>query len=106
NGTEETVEDVLRKIPGLRIDEEGTIKVGNREVEKVMVEDDDFFGHGYKILTKNMPAHPIKQVDILKHYSANELLKGIEDSDKVALNLKLKDDSKRIWFGIAEAGGG
>lgn len=106
NGTEETVEDLLRKIPGLHIDENGIIKVGNREVEKVMVEGDDFFGQGYKILTKNMPAHPIKQVNILKHYSANELLKGIEESNKVALNLTLKGEAKRIWFGTVEAEGG
>lgn len=103
NGTEETVEDLLKKIPGLQIDSEGTIKVGNQEIEKLMVDGDDLFENGYKILSKNMPAYPIKELEILNNYSNNSLLKGVEKSDKVALNLKLDDKSKRIWFGNLEA---
>lgn len=99
NGTEQTVEDLLKKIPGLQIDNEGTIKVGNQEIEKLMVDGDDFFERGYKILSKNMPAYPIEEVEVLKNYSNNRLLKNIEESNKVALNLKLDEKAKRIWFG-------
>ncbi len=106
DGTEQTVEDLLKKIPGLQIDSEGTIKVGNKEIEKLMVDGDDFFEKGYKILSKNMPAHPIEEVDIYENYSNNKLLKGIEDSEKVALNLKLSEDAKRIWFGNVDIGYG
>ena len=98
-GTEEVVEDLLKNIPGLNIDQSGTIKVGNREVEKVMVDGDDFFEKGYRVLTKNMPAQPISEIELLQNYSNNRLLKGVEESDKVALNLKLDEKSKRIWFG-------
>lgn len=104
NGTEESVEDLLKKIPGLNIDDDGTITVGNQEIEKVMVEGGDFFGKGYKLLTKNMPAFPIENVQLLKNYSNNNLLKSIEDSEKVALNLTLKDNAKRVWFGTIKAG--
>ena len=48
-GTEEVVEDLLKKIPGLNIDQSGTIKVGNQEIEKLMVDGDDLFEKGYKI---------------------------------------------------------
>ncbi len=102
NGTEQTVEDLLKKIPGLNIDPQGTIKVGNQEIEKLMIDGDDFFEKGYKILSKNMPAYPIEEVELLKNYSNNRLLKGIEESNKVALNLKLNEKSKRIWFGNTE----
>lgn len=98
-GNEEVVEDLLKKIPGLTIEADGTIKVGNQEVEKVMVEGDDFFERGYKILTKNMPAKPIDKIELLQNYSNNRLLKGIEQSERVALNLRLNDDAKHIWFG-------
>jgi hypothetical protein len=104
NGTEQTVEDLLKKIPGLNIDANGTIKVGNQEIEKLMVDGDDLFEKGYKILSKNMPAYPIEEVEVLKRYSNNRLLKDIEESNKVALNLKLKDDAKRIWFGNTTIG--
>lgn len=99
NGTEQTVEDLLKKIPGLQVDSEGIIKVGNQEIEKLMVDGDDLFEKGYKILSKNMPSYPIEEVEILKNYSNNRLLKNIEHSNKVALNLKLNEKSKRIWFG-------
>ncbi len=104
NGTEQNVEELLKKIPGLQVDAEGVIKVGNKEIEKLMVDGDDFFENGYKVLSKNMPAYPIEEVEILNNYSNNRLLKGIEESEKVALNLKLDEKSKRIWFGNIEAG--
>lgn len=103
DGTEQTVEDLLKKIPGIQVDSEGVIKVGNQEIEKLMVDGDDFFDRGYKILSKNMPAHPIEEIELLKNFSNNKLLKGIEESDKVALNLKLDEESKRIWFGNIES---
>jgi len=106
NGTEQTVEDLLKKIPGLNIDSQGTIKVGNQEIEKLMIGGDDLFEKGYKILSKNMPAYPIEQVEVLKKYSNNRLLKGVEESNKVALNLKMNEASKRIWFGNTKFGFG
>lgn len=103
-GNEEVVEDLLKKIPGLTVESDGTIKVNNQEVEKIMIEGDDFFERGYKILTKNMPASPLNKIEILQNYSNNRLLKGVEESDKVALNLTLDEDAKRQWFGNIELG--
>ena len=103
-GNEEVIEDLLKKIPGLKVESDGTIKVGNTEVEKVMVDDDDFFERGYKILTKNMPPDQIEKVELLQRYSNNKLLKNVEESDKVALNLVLKEDAKRQWFGNINIG--
>ena len=105
-GNEQVVEDLLKKIPGLNIDANGTIKVGNQEVEKVMIDGDDMFEKGYKILTKNMPVTPIDKVELLQNYSNNKHLKGIENSNKVALNLTLKEDAKRVWFGNMQLGYG
>uniref|UniRef100_UPI0040488D3C carboxypeptidase-like regulatory domain-containing protein n=1 Tax=Polaribacter sp. TaxID=1920175 RepID=UPI0040488D3C len=103
-GNEQVLEDLLKNIPGLQVAADGTIKIGNKEIEKVMVEGDDFFQKGYKILTKSMPPNPISKIEIIEKYSQNTLLKGIEDSDKIALNLKLKTEAKRIWFGTMDLG--
>jgi hypothetical protein len=103
-GNEEVVEDLLKKIPGLTVEADGTIKVGNQEVEKVMVEGDDFFERGYKLLTKNMPARPIDKIELLQNYSNKRLLKGIEQSERVALNLVLTEEAKSTWFGNIMAG--
>lgn len=99
DGNEKSLEDLLKKIPGLNVTEDGVIKVGNQEIEKLMIDGDDLFERGYKILSKNMPAYPIDELEILKNYSNNHLLKDVEKSNKVALNLKLKEEAKRIWFG-------
>lgn len=104
SGTERNVEELLRKIPGLNIDDDGTIRVGNQEVEKVMVEGDDFFEKGYKVLTKNMAAYPVSKVEIYRNYSRNKHLKGIESSSQVALNLSLREELKSVWFGNGLAG--
>lgn len=98
-GNEVVVEDLLKNIPGISVDANGRITIQGKEVEKVMVNYDDFFDKGYTILTKNMPSHAIDKVEVLEHYSNNRLLKGIEDSEKVALNLTLKENKKNIWFG-------
>jgi len=105
-GNERVLEDLLKRIPGLVISDDGGIKVGGQDVEKVMIDGDDLFEKGYRILTKNMPAYPVSKIEVYQHYSNNKLLKGIENSEKVALNLKLKDDAKRQWFGNVSLGYG
>jgi len=99
DGTEQNVEELLKKLPGITIDNNGRIKLGKKEVEKVLVENDDIFESGYQTLTQNMPADPIAKVQVLKNYSQNELLKNIENSDRIALNLSLKEEAKSRWFG-------
>ncbi len=103
-GNEIVIEDLLKRIPGLTVGADGTIKVGNQEIEKVMIDGDDMFDRGYKILTKNMPVTPIDKVEILKRFSKNKYLHGIENSEKVALNLTLKNSFKRKWFGNGSLG--
>ena len=102
DGTEKNVEDLLKKLPGVTVENDGKIKIQGKEVETVMVENDDFFERGYTLLTKNMSVKPVEKVQILQSYSNNKLLKGVENSDKVAINLTLADDAKRDWFGSAD----
>ncbi|NHN25203.1 TonB-dependent receptor [Flavobacterium jejuense] len=105
-GNEQVVEDLLKKIPGLTVTDDGKVRLGNQEIEKVMIDGEDFFERGYKIITKNMHVNPIDKVELYQNYSNNKHLKGIENSDKVALNLVLKEDAKHIWFGNALGGFG
>lgn len=99
NGTEKNVEELLKKLPGITVQSDGKIKFGNKEVERVMIENDDLFEKGYQTLTQNMPTKPLDKVQVLKNYSKNKLLKDIENTDRIALNLTLKDDAKGKWFG-------
>ncbi|RFN59073.1 carboxypeptidase-like regulatory domain-containing protein [Marixanthomonas ophiurae] len=105
-GTEETVEDLLKNLPGVEVENDGTVKVGGKKVEKVMVEGDDLFEKGYKLLTKNLDASVVDKVEVYEKYSSNRLLKNIEESDKVALNLTLTKEAKNQLFGVVRPGYG
>ena len=98
-GDEEVVEDLLENIPGVEVDMDGMISFQNKPIEKLMIGGDDLFGKGYSVLSKNMPSYPIKELEVYKNYSNNPLLTGIEDSDKVAMNLVLDEKYKNVWFG-------
>lgn len=106
NGNEEVLEDILKKLPGIEVTSDGSIKVQGKSIEKVLIEGDDLFEKGYKLLTKNLNAEVISKVEILEHFSDNPILKGIENSEKVALNITLKEDRKKSLFGNVSLGYG
>lgn len=105
-GHEVVVEDLLKNIPGITVQKDGKIFFGETEVQKVMVDGDDLFNRGYSLLTKNMPSKPLDKVEVLRNYSKNKLLKGIENSDGVAINLTVDEKYKNIWFGDISLGYG
>lgn len=103
-GDERVAADLLKRLPGFEVAEDGTIRVGNQQIEKVMVDGDDFFHKAYPIMTNSLPAFPIAEVQVLKNYSEKALLRGIEKSDKVVLNLKLSEAYQNVWFGNVMSG--
>ena len=91
DGTERKVEDLLKKLPGIEINSKtGTIKFNGKSIETVMLDGDNLFGYNYTVGTKNINLDIVQSVEAIENYSENKLLKGIENSEKVALNLKLK----------------
>jgi hypothetical protein len=90
-GNEQKVQDILKKLPGIEVNERsGEIKFKGKSIEKVLLDGDDLFGLNYTLGTKNMSAATIEEVEAVEKYIDNPLLKNIIESDKVALNLKLK----------------
>ncbi|WP_435138411.1 TonB-dependent receptor [Formosa sp. A9] len=104
NQSEQTVEDVLKKLPGIEVTKDGNIKAHGKFIKKLMIDGDDMFADGYKMLTKNLDAKTIDAVQILDEFQDNPVLAKVLDSDDVALNLKLKDKFKNIWFGNSSLG--
>ncbi|HLW49909.1 MAG TPA: hypothetical protein VKZ78_02970 [Sphingobacteriaceae bacterium] len=98
-GNEQFVHELLKNIPGINVDDNGTIKYGNKEIVKLMVEGADFFEKGYQVLSLNMPAYPIEKVQVLNRFSSNRILSDIQESDQVAINLSLKEGYRSVWFG-------
>jgi len=107
DGTETNVEDVLAKLPGVSVNKNtGEIKYQGKAIKKILLDGDDLTGQNYKVLTKNLSADWLEDVEILKHFTDNRLLHGIKQSEDVAINLKLKESAKAPLFGSLTAGGG
>ncbi|NQY04970.1 MAG: TonB-dependent receptor [Flavobacteriaceae bacterium] len=107
NGTEKKLGDVLKKLPGVEVNEDGEVEVEGKKVSKVMVEGKDFFDGDSKLATKNIPANALDKIEVLRNHSEVSALSGVTDnSDNVALNIKLKEGKKNFWFGDLTAGGG
>jgi hypothetical protein len=90
NGTEDVVEDILKKLPGVEVDGSGRLKYKGKEVKKLLLDGDDLFQDNYTLGGKNVKAEHIAGVEAIQSYSDNPLLRGIENSDEVAINLKFK----------------
>jgi Outer membrane protein beta-barrel family/CarboxypepD_reg-like domain len=102
-----TVEDLLRKLPGIDIDGDGNIKAQGQDVNRVTVDGKQFFGADPKLATKNLPADAISKVQVFSDKSEKAKLTGIDDGKKEkTMNLELKDSHKKGGFGKITAGGG
>lgn len=105
NGTEKKLGDVLKKLPGVEVNDDGEIEVEGKTVKKVMVEGKDFFDGDSKIATKNIPANAIDKVEVLKNHSEVGQMSSVTDNeDNVVINIKLKEGKKNFWFGEVTAG--
>lgn len=106
DSTEYSVEDVLKKLPGIQVHPDGQISVNGKNVEKVLIEGSDMFGRKYTLGTRNIRAGYLDKVEIIDHYQENPVLKPVNTSEAVVLNLKLRADKKTILNGTFHAGAG
>ena len=95
NGSERKLEDVLKKIPGMEVNDEGEIEIEGKKVGKVMVDGKDFFDGDTKLATKNIPANAVDKVEVLKNFGEVSQLRGVQNNeDNIAINIKLKEGKK------------
>jgi hypothetical protein len=107
SGNEKKLGDVLKKIPGVEVNNKGEIEVEGKTVSKIMVEGKDFFDGDTKLATKNIPADAIEKIEVLKNYNEISQMSTVNsDNDQIAINIKLKDGKKNFWFGEITAGTG
>lgn len=106
-GTEKKLEDVLEKLPGVDIDENGEVEVEGKKVQKVLVEGKEFFEGDTKLATQNIPASAVDKVQVLRNYNEVSGMRSVTNNeDNIALNIKLKEGKKNFWFGDIKAGAG
>jgi hypothetical protein len=102
-----TVEDLIKKLPGMTVDKDGTVKAQGEQVQKVYVDGKEFFSNDPKLATKNLTADMVDQVEVFDDMSEQAKFNKIDDGSRSkAINLKLKKDKKKGIFGKAYAGYG
>lgn len=101
------VEDLLKKMPGVEIDSEGTIKVNGQEVKKILVDGKEFFSDDPKVASKNLPAQMVDKLQVLDRLSDMAQMTGFDDgNEETVINLTIKKGMKEGAFGNALAGYG
>jgi len=101
------VEDLLRKLPGVEVDADGTVKAQGEEVKKVLVDGKEFFGNDTRIATKNLPADAVDKVQVYNDLSEMSRFTGIDDGEREkTINLSLKEGRNKGYFGNVTAGYG
>lgn len=104
SGNERKMKEVLEKLPGVEVDKNGGVTFQGRKINKMLVENKPFFGGGSKLAVENIPADALDKIEIIDDYNEVALLKNVNDSDQLAMNVKLKEDKKKFIFGDLEAG--
>ena len=106
DGSERKLKNVLKKLPGVEVNKDGSVTVQGKKVTKMLVDGKKFFGGNSKLAVENIPADAVDKVKVIDNYNEVAFLKGLTDSDDMAMDIKLKEDKKRFVFGDVEAGKG
>ena len=103
----EVVEDLLKRMPGIEIDSDGTIRAQGEQVRRVLVDGREFFGRDPQMATQNLPADAISRVHVFDERSEQSRFTGIDDGERErTMNLELKEDRRQGMFGNSSLGYG
>ncbi|MEG1564318.1 MAG: TonB-dependent receptor [Bacteroides sp.] len=101
------LEELVKKLPGAEVDENGAVKINGKEVKKIMVDGKEFFGGDVKTGLKNLPVNMIDKLKTYDKKSDLARITGIDDGEEeTVLDLKVKKGMNKGWFGNADVAAG
>lgn len=98
--------DLLKKMPGVEVGEDGTVKVNGKEVSKITVGGRTFFLGDNKATLDNLPARIVDKVKVIDKESESAEFTGIKGDKEKVMDVELKEEYKSGWFGNAKISGG
>lgn len=102
-----TVEDLLKKLPGVEVSSDGTIQSNGKSVTKVLVNGEEFFGDDTSMATKNLPSQIVDKVQVIDRKSDFSRLTGVDDGEEeTVINLTVKKTMENGWLGTVSGGYG
>ena len=101
-----SIADVIAKMPGLQVNDDGTIEYQGKRINKFYIEGLDMLGSKYAQVSENLSADKVKSVQVYENHQQVKMLRGLSFSEQAALNIVLKDDAKNVWQGVVDLGAG
>ena len=98
--------DVLRRLPGVEVAENGSIKYNGEPINKFYIDGSDFVNDRYGVATNNISPDDVASVEIMENHQPVKVLEGLEFSQQAGLNIKLKEAARARWIGILNGGMG
>ena len=107
-GDNAMLEDLIKKMPGMEVGEDGKVKVNGKEVDKITVGGKTFFFNDPAAALKNMPAKIVDKIKVVDQENKESAFSGIasQENRETVMDLQLKEEYKQGWFGNAKLGGG
>lgn len=100
-------EDLLKKLPGVDVGSDGTVKAQGEQVQRILVDGKRFFGDDPKMATKNLPPDVIDKIQVFDDLSDQSKFTGFDDGNRVkTINITTKKNMRKGYFGRAIAGVG
>ena len=102
-----TLEDVMKELPGVKVDKDGKITVNGKEVSKILVNGKEFFGDDPQIALKNLPKEIIDKIQVTESKTDAQKANGEDgDANVSEINITIDEDKNKGWFSRLTAGGG
>lgn len=89
-----TIGDVIKKLPGVEVAENGQISYGGKPINRFYIDGDNVLDGKYNIATKSVPNDMVAKVQVLENHQPVKVLKDLVQSDQAAMNLVLKDKAR------------
>lgn len=99
-----TIGDVLKKMPGIEVAENGKITYNNKPISALYQDGDNILDDKYGLATKAIPHGAVDKVQVIENDQPIKMLRKNNMSDDVALNLVLTDEARLKVMGDAKAG--
>ena len=99
------LEELVKKLPGAEVDDDGNVKINGKEVKKLMVDGKEFFGGDVKTGLQNLPVNMIEKINAYDRQSDNARITGIDDGEEeTVLDLTVKKGMNQGWIGNMDGG--
>lgn len=102
--SDRNITDVLKRLPGIKVEENGEIKYNGEPINKFYIDGADFVDGRYGLATENIHPSDVASVEVMENHQPIQALQGLEFSQQAGLNIKLREQARHRWIAILDGG--